>query len=251
MTKKTLDVIRYDENEKFEIINQVENIFNKAISISSDWTTGKVYWIEKNDNEYSIKVTDESFNETKYIFQPLVTFYIEKLQVYPKHDKIFFSSFGSLWYTSDLLNNTASRLFHHYTRTILDFTIDYETDKLCWISSYPLNYILYCVNIDTYVLPLNENDIAEIDTTPKSTDNLVAFNNTFYWTTYDRTGKKLYRKNGNKKAVKVADVSIGIKLSFVSSICPYTAAQKKEADDNRTYKKYDTISSTTEVFIPK
>lgn len=83
-TKKTLDVIHYDENNKFKRTEQVENMFDNAISIASDYKTGKIYWAVNDNGNYSIKVTDELFSEPNYIIYPNNKMSIYKIQVYPK-----------------------------------------------------------------------------------------------------------------------------------------------------------------------
>lgn len=65
-------------------MKQVEDMFDNATSIASDYMTGKIYWTAvNNDGNYSIKVTDESFKKVDYVVLPNKV-PMRKIQVYPK-----------------------------------------------------------------------------------------------------------------------------------------------------------------------
>ncbi|KAF7993573.1 hypothetical protein HCN44_010168 [Aphidius gifuensis] len=185
-----LDVINFDGNNKLKTVNHVKDIFDRAISITSDWTTGKIYWAVSSDGKFSIKVIDESFKKIKFIIQPSAKPSMRKLLVYPKGDELFFSSGStSLWYTSNSPNSSANVLFNDkkYNQLILDFTIDYATDKLYVIQVFKGTTVLRRFDIGTSVRPLNPYDGYTIETVHPLTSRLkVAFNNKIYWTSFRR-----------------------------------------------------------------
>ncbi|KAF7992615.1 hypothetical protein HCN44_004959 [Aphidius gifuensis] len=85
--RKVLDIINYNDNNEFKRINQVSDMFNNATSIASDRKTGNIYWIEcNNKKQYSIKVTNESFKESKYIINPRKEIAMSVIHIYPKRD---------------------------------------------------------------------------------------------------------------------------------------------------------------------
>ncbi|KAF7997308.1 hypothetical protein HCN44_005585 [Aphidius gifuensis] len=216
---KTIDVLRYKGNNKFERTVQVVKNVNDVVSIASDYTTGKIYWAEnKNNNEFSIKVTNGSFEKAKYIIRPNDKISIKNLQVYPKRNKIFFTSHDHLWYTSCLSNNTVSLLYPNPKRelAILDLTIDYVTDKLCWITYFKKKSYIYCAAIDISDRQLIKKEIVLIDAIPKVVNNLVAFNNTFYWTTNEEIGQFNCTLAENQlMAENITEESMTIQLEYV------------------------------------
>ncbi|XP_044001419.1 uncharacterized protein LOC122847669 [Aphidius gifuensis] len=228
--KIVLDVIRYNKNDEFEKINQIENMFDEAISITSDYITGKIYWIVSNGWQSSIKCTDKSFKKAEYIIHPTPKIQMKEIQAYPKRSIIFFLSHdGHLWYTSTSPNSTPKLLFPSMKnfQNIIDFTIDYLTDKLCWVVHFNNEYYLFCASIGIYDRSWYLNEIVTIAKLPKPIDNFVALNNTFHWTTYENNMQKLYFKNGNEAAVKKADLQESSLLSIVASTCPSPATQEK------------------------
>ncbi|KAF7998242.1 hypothetical protein HCN44_009640 [Aphidius gifuensis] len=217
-----LDVIRYNKNGTFERVNQIKGMFDHARSLTSDYKTGKIYWIDHDHSgEYSIKVTDESFEKSEYVIHPSNQF-MRNLRADPKRRKIFFSSIEHFWYASNSPNSTANLLFSSEVsfQFIIDFTIDYITDKLCWIERLNNDFYLYCVVIGTLDRPLNTTDIVTIEKFPTYIKTLLAFNNTYYWTTSDNYGYNLYFKNGNEAAVKKAEYFTFVHYSIVPSVCP-------------------------------
>ncbi|KAF7993579.1 hypothetical protein HCN44_010174 [Aphidius gifuensis] len=214
--------MNFDENNKLKTVTHVKDIFDGAQSITSDWTTGKIYWTVSSNKQFSIKVIDESFEKLEYIIQPNNKTYMGKLRVYPKQDELFFLSDDKLWYTSNSLNSNASLLFESGKefQKIDDFTIDYATDKLYLIESFEGHSILKHIDIGTSGRPLNVNDIDEIGRIPFSGHNLVAFNNKIYWTLFKDRVSILYFKNNNEPAVEITNLSGNSRLSFVSSSCP-------------------------------
>lgn len=84
--KIMLDVINYDDNNEFKRINQVPNIFDNAISIASDWTTGKIYFIDDSNGKYSIKVTDKLFQQTSCVIDSTQGINISLIHIYPKQE---------------------------------------------------------------------------------------------------------------------------------------------------------------------
>ncbi|KAF7993578.1 hypothetical protein HCN44_010173 [Aphidius gifuensis] len=186
-TNYTLDVINFDENNKLKTVTHVKDIFDGAQSITSDWTTGKIYWTVSSNKQFSIKVIDKSFEKLEYIIQPNNKTYMEKLRVYPKQDELLFLSNGKLWYTSNSLNNSASLLFESGKKFsyIYDFTIDYATDKLYIFESSAGCSILQSIDIETSVRPLNVHNINEIETYSQFVIDLVAFDDKIYFILYE------------------------------------------------------------------
>lgn len=80
----TLDVLKFDKRGKLQTVSKNSDMFEYATSISFDWTTKLLYWIERKINYYSIKVTNESFDKEEYIIHPQGDDYFATVRVYPK-----------------------------------------------------------------------------------------------------------------------------------------------------------------------
>lgn len=76
-------MLHLNKKQEFQRVNEVPNMFDNAISISSDWRTGKLYWTEHTEGYSSIKVTDNSFNNFEYVIHPK-RMPINKILAYPK-----------------------------------------------------------------------------------------------------------------------------------------------------------------------
>lgn len=62
-------------------------MFNNATSIASDSKTENIYWIDYNNKkQYSIKVTNESFEESKYVINPQKEIAMSVMHIYPKRE---------------------------------------------------------------------------------------------------------------------------------------------------------------------
>ncbi|XP_044001395.1 uncharacterized protein LOC122847652 [Aphidius gifuensis] len=221
VSKKTLDVIQFDGKNKFERINQIENMFDNATSIASDYMRDKIYWTVNNDGNYSIKVTDNSFKESNYIIYPNNKIRMEKIQVYPKRSEIFFSEDNKIWYTSNLPNSTPNLLLT-CTHTLIDFAIDYATNDLCWLENHsdPIYFMYYCVNIDASPRPIDK-PMSKFYRLGEIFGNLEAFNNTLYWTENIGPRQLLYAKDEHKTwPVLLATLKNDEVQSFVSLNCP-------------------------------
>ncbi|XP_044005998.1 uncharacterized protein LOC122851016 [Aphidius gifuensis] len=223
--RKVLDIINYNDNNEFKRINQVSDMFNNATSIASDRKTGNIYWIEcNNKKQYSIKVTNESFKESKYIINPRKEIAMSVIHIYPKRDEIFFAH-TELWYYSNYstsFNHRPQGLFDGLRDEIfVDFAIDYVLDKLCWIALNYENSELNCVDISTSSRPINSQDVVFIKEIPNFATNLAVFNNTFYWIAYERNEGVLYFYNGQDEPVKVVGSNQNDRLSFLSSDCSH------------------------------
>ncbi|KAF7992613.1 hypothetical protein HCN44_004957 [Aphidius gifuensis] len=226
--KQMLDEINYKNNNEFEKINQTPNIFENARSIAFDWTTEYIYWVEFNDGKYSIKAIDKFFNNLKYIVTNFADdLYIRKIHVYPKQKELFFSDDFHIWYCSTSSNSSPNYFFNSPdNQQIQDFSIDYENDKLCWISyaEYAEDKIskLNCANIGGSHWPVNDNDIDVVYEIKGYALHLAVFDNTFYWIASNGNTRALYFKNGTEElAVKLVD-NLGIHRQFlyVPSTCP-------------------------------
>ncbi|KAF7993872.1 hypothetical protein HCN44_011141 [Aphidius gifuensis] len=205
------------------IDNTVPEMFDNATSISIDWKKGKIYWVVRNRSYFSIKVTDRTFKNSNYVILPEQT-YIKKIQVYPKQKQIFFSNGTHIFYTSNSPNSTAKLLFDSSVKLegLENFVIDYATDKLCWIADLKSWDALRCVDISRLSQPLNSEDIVivEEDLLLRNTD-LVAYNNTFYWTEiYLENSLRLFTKKNNESYADVTVLPEEKRLLFIYPNCP-------------------------------
>ncbi|XP_044009929.1 uncharacterized protein LOC122853494 [Aphidius gifuensis] len=228
VAKRVLDVLHYNKKGKLLIINSVPEMFDNATSISIDWKKGKIYWVVRNRSYFSIKVTDRTFKNSNYVILPEQT-YIKKIQVYPKQKQIFFSNGTHIFYTSNSPNSTAKLLFDSSVKLegLENFVIDYATDKLCWIADLKSWDALRCVDISRLSQPLNSEDIVivEEDLLLRNTD-LVAYNNTFYWTEiYLENSLRLFTKKNNESYADVTVLPEEKRLLFIYPNCPATAAK--------------------------
>ncbi|KAF7995213.1 hypothetical protein HCN44_004685 [Aphidius gifuensis] len=237
-----LDESNFRDESKLDTVRQInDSRFDKATSISYDWSTKLLYWSEHSDGKYSIRRTDEIFLLNQYIILPQAKSSIRAVQVYPKRNELFFLSDDSIWYTPIEENSSASLLFsrEQYSGWIYEFSIDYATNKLYWVAGDESNRdMLHSVDIGTTARPFKEADIEKIEQLEiikYSPFNLVAFNNILYWIAFE-DGNKLYYKNGNEAAVKVCDLSPDSIMTFVAAICPYYVDIKNTA---RPFKKTD------------
>lgn len=80
-----LNVFDYNKNSgELILTKQVPTIFDGAESIQLDWLTGKIYWITHNDRrQYSIKVTDQSFERAEYVVENFAQ-EIYEMKIYPQ-----------------------------------------------------------------------------------------------------------------------------------------------------------------------
>ncbi|KAF7992172.1 hypothetical protein HCN44_001497 [Aphidius gifuensis] len=235
--KKVLDVINYNEQNEFQRIHRVYKTFENANSIASDWTTGRLYFSESNDTlKNLIKFTDKTFEDSTILthFNRLMS----KILVYPKKGIIFFSDFEDFWYTHTIPGSIpiALQLPGSHEKNIIDFAIDYELDKLCWIEKRNNDSVLFCAGIVDSNQSIQLENINAIVNLPRyDSKNLAVFNNTFYWTTNEKNKKVLYSKNGEDKPVRVINnlESNRKQLSFVfSSNCPYSVEDENTTNPN-------------------
>ncbi|KAF7993574.1 hypothetical protein HCN44_010169 [Aphidius gifuensis] len=192
-----------------------------------------------------MKVIDKSFEKLEYIIQSYYSRFAltRKLLVYPKRDELFFPIEFELWYTPNLPNSSASMLFERskYNTYVIvfDFAIDYVTDKLYLTEAVGDDNILKSIDIGTSTRPLKEADLTEIAKIPHYAYNFVAFNNKIYYTSFKNGVYELYFKNDNETAVQVTTFSGISRLSFVSSSCPSSTAEKKEEKNHESKKDYE------------
>ncbi|KAF7993899.1 hypothetical protein HCN44_011168 [Aphidius gifuensis] len=233
--ERVLEVLHYNENHEFERVNEVPNMFDRAISISSDWRTGNIYWLSIIDGLYSsIKVTDKSFNKSEYVIHP-TKHLIHKIQVYPKRKEIFFSNSSHLFYTSTSPNSTAKLLFSSSAQLdwVEDFAIDYATDKLCWVVDEFGDSLLNCIGIGSSERPLKARNIVEVKKIKGYMKSFAAFDYTFYWTRFKNEHElNLYEQVGNRSHIDSFSIPARNRLYLLPSNCPYNKEDEEEYEED-------------------
>ncbi|KAF7993900.1 hypothetical protein HCN44_011169 [Aphidius gifuensis] len=231
-----LNVFDYNKNNgELILTKQVPNIFDGGQSIQLDWITNKIYWVTCNDrDQYSIKVTDTSFEKTDYVIENFEHF-IYEVKIYPKEEgsQIFFISNDDIYWTYCSPGSTVNLVFESPKDEINpeQLAIDYELEELCWTSSSGTDKttLLRCIDIAWSAPPLDVKDIVTKRSRDENinsfvTRELVVFSNEFYWIGKNLENKKriLFYQAANENPVEVTELHSQLHYEFIFLNCPCT-----------------------------